>query len=247
MASAMLQSVLVGRPVNAKPAVFDSNTARRVTVFARERPMIYYPNSQPPAHLDGSTPGDFGFDPLRLATTKPRFEWFKEGEITNARWAMLAVAGILFTEFFNIAQPWWDLSNKALLPPAFLLLGGISIFALAEQARFKNYQKHGGGESGFLNSVPFDPLSLRNDDTREKEIKNGRLAMVAFVGFASQAAVQGKGPIACLQYHLADPFHRNIFTSQVGNEFAVALVAISFWPLLIEATKNTQGHDKVKV
>lgn len=25
---------------------------------------------------------------------------------------MLAVAGILFTEFFNIAQPWWDLTNK---------------------------------------------------------------------------------------------------------------------------------------
>ena len=38
-----------------------------------------------------------------------------------------------------------------------------------------------------------------------------------------------------------------VFTSAVGNEFAVALVAISFWPLLIEATKNTQGHDKVKV
>jgi len=25
---------------------------------------------------------------------------------------MLAVAGILFTEFFGIAQPWWDLGNK---------------------------------------------------------------------------------------------------------------------------------------
>ena len=64
-------------------------------------------------------------------------------------------------------------------------------------------------QSGFLNQVPFDPLSLRNDDMREKEIKNGRLAMVAFLGFASQAAVQGKGPIASLQYHLADPFKHN--------------------------------------
>ena len=65
MASAMLHSALLGRPVIAKPAVFHSNTARRVTVFARERPMIYYPNSEPPAHLDGSTPGDFGWDPVR--------------------------------------------------------------------------------------------------------------------------------------------------------------------------------------
>jgi len=116
-----------------------------------------------------------------------------------------------------------------------------------EAARFRNYQKHGGGESGFLNQVPFDPLGMKNDDMREKEIKNGRLAMVAFVGFSSQAAVQGKGPIESLKYHLADPFHHNIFTSKVGNEFAVAVVALALYPLLIEATKNTQGHDKVKV
>ncbi len=64
-------------------------------------------------------------------------------------------------------------------------------------------------QSGFLNQVPFDPLGMKNDDMREKEIKNGRLAMVAFVGFSSQAAVQGKGPIASLKYHLADPFHHN--------------------------------------
>lgn len=44
---------------------------------------------------------------------------------------------------------------------------------------------------------------------QEKEVKNGRLAKVAFVGFASQAAVQGKGPIESLKYHIADPFHRN--------------------------------------
>lgn len=64
-------------------------------------------------------------------------------------------------------------------------------------------------QSGFLNKVPFDPLSLRTEQMQEKEVKNGRLAMVAFVGFASQAAVQGKGPIASLKYHIADPFHRN--------------------------------------
>lgn len=33
--------------------------------------------------------------------------------------------------------------------------------------------------------------------------------MVAFLGFSSQAAVQGMGPIECLQKHLADPGHNN--------------------------------------
>lgn len=33
--------------------------------------------------------------------------------------------------------------------------------------------------------------------------------MLAFVGFCSQAAVRGKGPIECLQDHIADPGHVN--------------------------------------
>lgn len=64
-------------------------------------------------------------------------------------------------------------------------------------------------QSGLLNAAPFDPLNLRSEDQKEREIKNGRLAMVAFLGFSSQAAVQGKGPLASLSYHLEDPFKRN--------------------------------------
>ena len=33
------------------------------------------------------------------------------------------------------------------------------------------------------------------DDFKWKEIRNGRLAMVAFLGFAAQHAATGKGPI----------------------------------------------------
>lgn len=38
-----------------------------------------------------------------------------------------------------------------------------------------------------------------------------------------------------------------VFTSKVGKEFTVAVVALSFIPLLIEATKSTKGQEKVRV
>lgn len=43
-----------------------------------------------------------------------------------------------------------------------------------------------------------------------KEVKNGRLAMVAFVGFAVQAVATRTTPIEGLTKHLSDPVGRNI-------------------------------------
>ncbi len=61
---------------------------------ASSRPM-WLPGSAPPAHLDGSLPGDFGYDPLNLGGNKEMLAWFSEAERVHCRWAMLAVAGIM--------------------------------------------------------------------------------------------------------------------------------------------------------
>eukprot|EP00250_Pteridium_aquilinum_P016092 c22935_g2_i1 orf=295-588(+) len=49
----------------------------------------WLPGQPRPAHLDGSSPGDFGFDPLGLAEVPENFQRFKESELIHCRWAML--------------------------------------------------------------------------------------------------------------------------------------------------------------
>ncbi len=90
--------------------------------------------------------------------------------------------------------------------------------------RVANFQKH--GETGLLGMAPFDPLGLRDDYKRQSEVRNGRLAMLAFLGFLSQAAITGKAPLQNLADHIADPVRNNIFSSKARRPAAVCVYRI---------------------
>ncbi|PRW45697.1 light-harvesting of photosystem I [Chlorella sorokiniana] len=236
-----MQAALSQRFTAARGTARAARTSVRVQAAARP---TWYPGATPPKYLDGTMLGDYGFDPLRLGSKdKEVLKYYREGELTNGRWAMAAVAGILFTDLVGLGN-WWEAGAK--VESSFdlktLIIIEVVTFAILEGFRVKAYEKT--GETGLGPFAPFDPLNMRSDETRLKELKNGRLAMLAFLGFSSQAAVQGKGPIECLQAHLADPGHNNIFTSSVGNEALAAVLVLSITPCLIEAKNRLQGTDE---
>nr|6IGZ_6 Chain 6, Lhca-g [Bryopsis corticulans] len=201
----------------------------RVTMSA-SRPL-WLPGSTPPAHLDGSMTGDFGWDPLGLGANPEAMTWFREAELQNGRWAMMGVFGILVQELVKPDVFWYDAPTKIDLP--FNIIGIVAFQAFAmhyvEIRRWQDLRKPGSvnkdpifsnyslpeHEPGYPGGIfaPFVPGDI--EELKLKELKNARLSMLAFVGFVMQAQITGKGPIACWTDHLADPFGTTIFSKAV--------------------------------
>ncbi|RZC60869.1 hypothetical protein C5167_022625 [Papaver somniferum] len=190
----------------------------------------WLPGLASPGYLTGSLPGDNGFDPLGLAEDPENLKWFVQAELVNGRWAMLGVAGMLLPELFtkigiiNVPE-WYDAgkaeyfaSNSTLFVIEFILFHYVEIRrwqdiknpgSVNQDPIFKSYSLP-KGEVGYPGGI-FNPLNFSaTEEAKEKEVANGRLAMLAFLGFVVQHNVTGKGPLDNLGQHLADPWHNTI-------------------------------------
>merc|ERR1719247_444249 len=61
---------------------------RRRLVISNAKAGNWYPGAASPKWLDGSLPGDYGFDPLKLGTEPDQPKWFAQAELLHARFAM---------------------------------------------------------------------------------------------------------------------------------------------------------------
>ncbi|KAJ8465301.1 hypothetical protein OPV22_027853 [Ensete ventricosum] len=182
-----------------------SSSYRSLKVEAKKGEWL--PGLASPAYLDGSLPGDNGFDPLGLAEDPENLKWYVQAELVNGRWAMLGVAGMLLPEVFTkigiINAPQWRWQDIK-------YPGSVN-----QDPIFKSYSlppNEVGYPGGIFNPLNFAPTL----EAKEKELANGRLAMLAFLAFIIQHNVTGKGPFENLLQHLSDPWHNTIIQTFQG-------------------------------
>mmetsp|Transcript_11958 Transcript_11958/g.17426 ORF Transcript_11958/g.17426 Transcript_11958/m.17426 type:complete len:231 (+) Transcript_11958:102-794(+) len=162
-----------------------------------------------PKLLDGSFPGDVGFDPFGFAgADKASLTYMREAEIKHARLAMLAVVGWPLAELWDSkiaamfglesaltstgASPsFLNGGLEKIEPEYWLIVGAIAAwFELdSKETQEKKGKDYVPGDCGF------DPLGLFPEDKegkfqmQVKEIKHGRIAMMALLGFVVQEAL----------------------------------------------------------
>lgn len=144
------------------------------------------------------------WDPAGFTERAPEWlPWFREAELKHGRAAMLATVGFVVPEFFRIpgAQFSFEAIPKVIdahdaLPDSMIqIFGWISFLEACTFPALANMNEYDRMPGDFS----FDPLGLYPTDPAKqkeyqlKELKNGRLAMIAIGGMVAGSAVSGHG------------------------------------------------------
>jgi hypothetical protein len=198
-----------------------------------------------PGHLTGDPlnqdfPGDLGFDPLGLAsdgfisqvfqTFGVDFDvkrWYREAELMHGRVAMLATFNVVLRETpLTGFMPETQMERNALVN----LIQFMTILEGVRGWRLLVDQERIAGDLGF-GMGPFRPEDMNRGELAEKtykELQNGRLAMLAFVGIAAQWSVTGRAVgidvSSIVDYFFAPPVNDQLIRSVVLSVAGLAML-----------------------
>ena len=137
-------------------------------------------------------------------TYEPLLPWFRESEIRHGRTAMLAVLGFIATDFVRIPGEMYSFesipktvdAHDILVEkgPMVQLLMWVGLFDLIITAPACAATMKGEREPGDFGWYTFAPETEEGLKAKqESELLNGRLAMMAVGGIATQSIITGHG------------------------------------------------------
>jgi len=183
-------------PALRAAAVQSSSVTMKESVWQSKKAI---PFLKVPPKLDGSMAGDLGFDPLQISDLVP-LQWSREAELKHARVCMLAVAGWVSVDLGFRVPYAPEVSSlyahdaaveKGPMLFLFMVLTVVELIAGVPKA----FQIMNDPDAAPGGDYKFDPLGFSDEKNikmmQEKEIANGRLAMLAFSGIVTQSALTG--------------------------------------------------------
>jgi len=161
------------------------------------------------------------FDPwgFTKGANSEKIAWYRAAELKHGRVAMLASLGQITQYYFQWDDPVFNQGDKPLKAlqqvceqrPEAAVQIILAIFAAETLGQFN--QVRDGMAPGDLG---FDPLGLRPDDlelwekTQLRELKNGRLAMLAIAGMFYTEWITGNGVLEAWKIGAVSPFNDGI-------------------------------------
>ena len=195
----IIASINAWMPTKARSTSSSSSSVTMSSTVGRSKSIPFL--KQPP-NLDGTLSGDVGFDPLGLSTIKDigiDLYWMREAELKHSRVAMLAALGFIAQEKglfmitssnHNQVSTFYEYAKAYPSSIGFFIVL-IGIVELFSGIAITEGRKSGDREPG---NFGFNPLQMGRKeatfkDLSLKEIKNGRLAMIAALGMLVQSSL----------------------------------------------------------
>merc|ERR1711998_416016 len=150
----------------------NEDSGETITTVGRKKTGLWFASEQSLSYLDGTLPGDYGFDPLGLFDPDGKGfavspSWLQYAEVIHGRWAMLGAAGCVSPEILGMlgvipaetAIPWF---KTGVIPPAgnyghywsdpySIFFVEVILMQFAELKRWQDYRNPGSqGKQYFL-------------------------------------------------------------------------------------------------
>jgi len=193
-----------GPAAASMPATRCSGASMAISKPSNALPFLTAPACQ----SSGLAGAETGFDPLYFSDFLD-IKWLREAELKHGRICMLASVGYIVQEFYSLpsypgynpnpVEAFSSVPSEGLLQIV-IFMGWLEVIGNKGKYTMMNMFEDPARVPGDLG---FDPLKFgENKETRARlemaEIKNGRLAMLAFSGMIHQTFVTGKPLFASL-------------------------------------------------